>query len=163
MLRRNVGGFVRRRDDAVGGRDIDDAPPTAALHVRQRLANRMEVGGEVDRDDRIPAIGRKIFDRRDVLDARVIDQNVDTAEGSRGLGDEKRDFRGLRNVRRAKPNGRAAFFGETGARSLDLRRVAESVEHDVGTAGRKRSSDTESDAACGSRNECSPSSKHRPS
>ena len=40
----------------------------------------MERAGEIDRDDGIPALAREIGDGCDVLDARVIDQDVQPAK-----------------------------------------------------------------------------------
>ena len=43
-------------------------------------ADRVEGRGQVDGDDRIPFLGREFLDRRDVLDAGIVDQDVDGAE-----------------------------------------------------------------------------------
>lgn len=44
----------------------------------------MKSGAQIDRDDCVPALGRKRFDGRHVLNAGVVDQNIDLPE--LGLG-----------------------------------------------------------------------------
>ena len=41
---------------------------------------RMKRGAQVDRDDRVPPVLGKIVDLGDVLDAGIVDQDVDAAE-----------------------------------------------------------------------------------
>lgn len=55
----------------------DDAAPTALLHAGHGSADGMEGGGEVDRDDRVPLLDRKLLDWRDVLDTGIVDEDVD--------------------------------------------------------------------------------------
>ena len=40
-------------------------------------------GGQVDRDDRVPALRRELLDRGGELDAGVVDEDVDPAEFGR--------------------------------------------------------------------------------
>jgi hypothetical protein len=51
--------------------------------------------GQVDRDHRVPAVLGKIVDRRDVLDARVVHQDVHRAERALGLRDQVPDLAGF--------------------------------------------------------------------
>jgi hypothetical protein len=73
-------------------------PPIARLHVRQGGADGVKRGRQIDRDDRIPLLNRKVLHRRDVLDARVVHQDVYTAKHALGLRNHGRDFRGPRHV-----------------------------------------------------------------
>ena len=76
----NVRGFERARDQRVRGSDVDDAAPLFHLHGRQREADRMERRGQVDGDDRVPFVDGELVDRRDELDASVVDEDVDGTE-----------------------------------------------------------------------------------
>ena len=40
-------------------------------------ADGVEGGREIDREDRVPFLDREILDRRDELDAGVVDENVE--------------------------------------------------------------------------------------
>src|SRR6478752_4930722 len=71
MLGGDVGNLLRAGDQSVCGSNIDDAAPFAFLHAGQCGADRVERGGQVDRNDRVPFLDREILDVRDVLDAGV--------------------------------------------------------------------------------------------
>jgi hypothetical protein len=60
--------------------------PEAASAVHACLASR-ERAGEQQRDDRVPAVLGEVFDRGDVLDARVGDHDVEPAERLQRGGD----------------------------------------------------------------------------
>jgi hypothetical protein len=49
--------------------------------------NAPEDAGEIDRDDRVPLVGGKSIDIRSILNARVVDQNVDGAEAAHAKAD----------------------------------------------------------------------------
>ena len=59
---------------------IDDAAPIGFLHGGEDSARGMKSARQVDGDDRIPTLNRKIFDARYVLNAGVVDQNIDAAK-----------------------------------------------------------------------------------
>ena len=65
---------------------VDDAAPLARLHARHRGADGMEGGRQVDGDDLVPFLDREILHRRDELDARIVDEDVDAAERLLRLG-----------------------------------------------------------------------------
>src|SRR3954447_10517864 len=81
-------------------RRSDDAAPTAPLHAWNGCPDRMEGGGQVDRDDRIPLIDWKILDGRDVLNAGIVNEHIDAAERLLGKRDHLGDFARLAHVRR---------------------------------------------------------------
>ena len=60
--------------------DVDDAPPFALEHLRQRRADRVERRRQVDGDDRVPLIEREVVHRRGELNAGIVHQNVDPSE-----------------------------------------------------------------------------------
>ena len=55
-------------------------PQPFCLHRRHREAGGVEGRGQVDGDDRVPFLGREVLDRRDVLDAGIVDEDVGPAE-----------------------------------------------------------------------------------
>ncbi len=61
-------------------RGVDDPPPPARLHPRHGCPRGVESGGEIERDDRVPLVGREGFDRGDVLHPGIIDENIDRAD-----------------------------------------------------------------------------------
>jgi hypothetical protein len=104
----------------------------------------VECGGEVDGDDRVPAIDREFLDLGHELDACVVDQDVHAAEVLLGIAHHVFDLGGLAHVgavvahpRRCRP-----------ARFPPLRRhVTESVDNDVRALRGQGLRDAESDAA----------------
>ena len=93
----------------------------------------MEGGGQVDRDDLVPLLDREILDRRDVLDAGIVDQDVDAAEGllraSPTMAAISAGF--VMSARRVERLD-AELLLDAGALGLDRGRVAEAVDDDVG-------------------------------
>ena len=113
-------------------RQVDDAAPALAvvggLHGRQRQARGMKRAAQVDGDDGVPLFSRKIFNSRDVLDAGVIDQDIDLAKLCGGELHHGFDL------------GRFAHVG-TVVSDLDTARsnlglgafhIAKAVEHNIG-------------------------------
>jgi hypothetical protein len=60
-------------------------PQCLRAFIRQRGADGVEGGGQVDRDDLVPFLDRELLDRRDELDAGIVDEDVDRAELGLGL------------------------------------------------------------------------------
>ena len=147
VLRRDVGRLLRRRDQAMGRGDVDDPSPIARLHVRQGGADGVKRGREVDRDDRIPLLDRKLLDRRDVLDAGIVHEDVHPAQLARGLRHHRRDLGGLRHVGRAVVDLHLVLRPELGDELVDLRLVAEAVQHHVRSGGGEGARDAKADAA----------------
>ena len=92
----------------------------------------VERGREIDGDDRVPAVGRKVLHGRGVLDAGVVDEDVDPAEFGGRLLDHAGDLVGLGHVRARVGGPHAACIGDVPAQPLDLAGVAEAVEQHVG-------------------------------
>jgi len=92
--RRPGRAWPRRRQPCTGshesvrGGDVDDAAPALGPHCGNSGFHRIEGGREIEPDDRLPAFFGKLLDRRDELNAGVIDEHVDTAEDVNGLADE---------------------------------------------------------------------------
>jgi hypothetical protein len=110
-------------------------------------ADRQEYRGEVDRDHRIPALDREFVHRRDMLNARVVDQHVDAPEFRRCLLDQSGDLGRLGEVGAAVGHSHTVARGNFLAQLRDCRRLAEAVDHEVGASGSERARDPESDTA----------------
>jgi hypothetical protein len=89
----------------------------------------MEGGRQVDRDHRVPLVLGELVDRIRVLDARIVDQDVQAPEAARRGLDRVVNLLGLRHVGAVKGDldPGLALEGRTGL--LDLVRVAEPVQH----------------------------------
>ena len=100
VLGGDISRFERRRDQRMRRRRIDDAAPALFLHQRHGGADAVKCRRQIDRDDRIPFLDRKILDRRDELDAGIVDENIDRAERAFTERDHRRDLGGLGHVGR---------------------------------------------------------------
>ena len=114
-------------------------------------ADSVEGRGQVDGDDRVPFLDRELLDRRHVLDAGIVDENVDAAELALGGADHLDDLGRLGHVGRRIERLDLAVALDAGADRLDLAPVAEAIEHDVGAFGGERPGDSVADAATWSR------------
>ena len=112
----------------------------------------MEGGAEVEGDDQVPFLDRELVDRRDMLGAGIVDQDVDRAELFGGAADHRLDRLGPGQVGVAIAGADASGL-DLRAHGLDLRRVAEAVEHHVRAFGRERAGDGEADAGGGAGDE----------
>src|SRR5579883_978302 len=75
----DVGGFVGGGAHGVDGGDVHDAAPALPVHVGQDSFGEGEGRGEHDGYDLLPLLHGKLDDRRDVLDSRVVHEDVDLA------------------------------------------------------------------------------------
>ena len=80
------------------GGDIDDASPAVLFHVGHRQPAGVKCAREVDGDNRIPLVDREFLDRIDVLNAGIVDQDVDRSELGTGLIDHVFDLVGIGDV-----------------------------------------------------------------
>src|SRR5438034_2467366 len=151
VLGRDVSGLVHRADQAVRRRDVDDPSPVAAAHPGERGANPVKHRREVDRENRVPALGGKILHGRRELDARVVDQDIHGPEVPLGLGHHLRDLDGRGHVGRAVRDGHAMLARQVRDHAGDRARRPEPVEHHGGAVPGERLRDTEADAARRSR------------
>ncbi len=98
VLGRDIGRLERRGHQRMRRGRVDDAAPAALLHAGHGGANAMKRRRQIDRDDRVPFLDRKLLDRRDELDAGIVDENVDRAEGLLAERDHFGDLGGLGHV-----------------------------------------------------------------
>ncbi len=100
---------------------------------------------QVDGDDRVPLGGREFVDRRDMLDAGIVDEDVDAAK-LRRLRDHGGDLVRLRHVRRRIERATAAEGLKPPTLGLDRLGVAEPVDDDIGAFAGQRPGDGKADA-----------------
>src|SRR6185503_4765777 len=98
MLGSDITDLLCAGDEAMSRGNVDDAPPTPLLHAGQRRFGGVERGREIDRDDRIPFVGGEFLDRRDVLDAGIVDEDVAGAEITLRGSDHRSDLHRLRYI-----------------------------------------------------------------
>src|SRR3546814_15661592 len=75
-----IGRLERRCGQRMGRCRIDDPPPFAHFHARYGGADGVKGGGQVDGDDRVPLVDRKLLDRRNMLDASIVHPYFERAE-----------------------------------------------------------------------------------
>jgi hypothetical protein len=80
VLRRHVCGFEWRGDERVSRRGVHDAAPLSPLHPGNDGVDGMEIRREIYCDYRVPFFRRESLYRLDVLDARVVDEDIHFAE-----------------------------------------------------------------------------------
>ena len=147
MLGGDIGRLEGRGHQPVGRGDVDDAAEALLLHVRQRGGGAVEHGRQVQRDDGVPLLDREVLDRRGVLDAGVVDQDVDAAELAHRVVDQAAHGLALGQVGAVVHDAHAMLAGQPGARIFDLGGVAEAVQDDIGALLGERAGDAEADAA----------------
>jgi len=82
-----------------------------------------------------------------VLDAGIVDEDVEPAEFSQSRFDHLGDRVRLRHVGGGIVDANAVILGDAFACRLDLLRLAEAVQHHVGARAGQRARDAEPDAA----------------
>ena len=104
---------------------------------------------QIDGDDLVPFLDREFLDRRDVLDAGVVDQDVAGAELALRRLDHGGDLGGLGHVGARVDRLDAELLLDAGALLLDGVGRAEAVDQDVGAVLGERAGDAEADAGGG--------------
>src|SRR5262252_78645 len=115
--------------------DVDYPPPSAPLHAWYGKANAVERGGQIDGDDGVPFVDREVFDGGHVLYAGVVDEDVNGAELSFGIGDHRLDRIRTAHIGRVVGHRHAVSAPDLNAQRVDLFCVAKSVEHDAAAGG----------------------------
>ena len=103
--------------------------------------------GKIDGDDGVPLVGRKVLDRRDMLDAGVVDEDVDRTHLGFGVGDHRLDFGALGHVGRVVESLDPELLLDFDALGLDRRLVAEAVDDDIRAFLGERAGDRQPNAA----------------
>ena len=87
-------------------------PQFAGEHPGQDFPRAVEDRREVHGEHVVPAVVGKLDDRRDMLDARVVDQDIDLTECLRRERDQAADLRGVDQVGVTVPNVDVVLLGE---------------------------------------------------
>ncbi|SPC17321.1 hypothetical protein CO2235_90195 [Cupriavidus oxalaticus] len=141
----HIGRFLRRRHQPVRRGHVDDAAPVLLAHAGQREARGVEGGSQVDGDDRVPALDGKVLDRRHMLDAGIVDQDVGAAEVGLRIAHHVLDLCRLAHVRAVV----ADLDALAGLRDLVLCgvHITKAIDDDIGALSRQRLCDAEPDTA----------------
>ena len=115
----------------MGGRGLDDAAPFAVLHPGEGETRRVEGGVEVERDDEVPFVERKFLDRRDMLHAGIVDEDIHPAERIGGVLHHRFDLVDLGQVMAGIERLRAGERFEALPFLFDRVLIAEAVDDDV--------------------------------
>ena len=91
--------------------------------------------------------GGNSLDRRDMLDAGIVDDDIDLAEPAYGALHHHMDGVATGHVGAVIGNIDIILIGERGALRLDLDRIAEAVQHDGRTGPCQALCDAKADAA----------------
>jgi hypothetical protein len=125
----------------------EDAAPAAGLHAWNGGPDGVEGGREIDGEDLVPLLGRKLLDGRDVLDAGVVDEDINGSERLLGLSHHGDDLVRLGHVGGQVDCCDAELSLQTGPLLLDLAWLAEAVDQDVRALLGQSARDAEPDAA----------------
>ena len=153
VLGRHIGRLLGRAHQAVHRGHIDDAAPVGLLHGRQRQARGVKGAGQVDGDDGVPFVHRKVLHRRHMLDAGVVDQDVHPAELAGGVLHHVFDVGHAAHVGTVVGHLGAGclaggqHFGAGGVH------ITETVQDDIGALAGEGFCNTEADAAGGASDE----------
>src|SRR5262249_10440630 len=144
-LRRTVGRAVRERILSREAADVDDEAAAAPAHVRQRGMACVEHAGEIRVDHFGPLFGRHRGDVGEDADARVVDQNVESAKARHGGVDGALHVRvpphvGLQRLDRSRSRRL-----DRAARGRQVRRIS-AGDRDLHAVGDERARDREADA-----------------
>ena len=96
-----------------------------------------------------------------MLNAGVVDEDVDGAKPARCFGDKAADLGGLRHVGRDKEGAHPMPLGESGAQALDRGGIAKAVQHDIAALGGERGRDADPNAAGRAGDNSGPALQHR--
>ena len=109
----------------------------------------MEHRREIQRQNRIPLFDREFLDRRGVLDARVVYQDVDAPHRRDGAIDHPAHRLAMGKVGAVMRHAHAELGFQFGTDAFDFRRIAEAVQHDIGALPGQRGRNAKTDTAGG--------------
>ncbi len=152
-----LGGYISALEGRGGqgmcaGR-LDDAAPLFRFHVRNGQAGRVERACQVQRYDQVPLVDRKIFNRRDMLHACIVDQDIDAAKGAPGFLHHRFDLGGLGQVVAAVERLCPACLFQRLPFLFDRGTVAETVDDDVRAFCCQNLRISQANARCGARDQ----------
>jgi len=107
-------------------------------------------GRQIDGEDGVPAIDGKALGGRDVLDAGVVDEDIDRAEALFGIADQLCALLGIGKVGRVEENLDAVLLAQTPGKRLGLFRRDNTVDDETASGGGEGSCHAETDPRGGS-------------
>jgi hypothetical protein len=116
---------------------------------------------EIDADDAVPILERRLGDGRVRPDGRVADQHVDSAQLGEPLLDHGVDGRGVRDVAQ-HGDGAHAGLAALGRHRLELLAIDARVQHEIRALGREGQRDGAADIPAGARDERRPALELHP-
>ena len=146
-LRRHIGMDGGPPEDGRDRARVDDAAELVWQHQPHGVAREAEAGGEVDRDHAVEILVLPVGDGAAVLDAGVVDENVELAVARRDVFE--RTARATLASVTSKAMASAPIFGGGG---IELGLVAR-VDDDLGAILRQRLGHGEAQAARGAGDE----------
>ena len=129
-LGRGVGVDGRPAEDGRHRAGRDDPARAAGQHQPRGLAGEAEAGGEVDREHALEIRVGPFGDRHAVLDAGIVDQDVEPAVAWRDVAPSPPAWRAVGDVEGHRLGGMAG--GGEPRRGLGQRRGVAGVDDDVG-------------------------------
>jgi len=141
-------------------RNVDDAAGALLLHMGQGGRRCMEHRREIQREDRIPLLDGKFLDRRGVLDTCIVHQDVDAPHLRNGVVNHSAHRLATGKIGAIMRHPYAELSFQVGTDAFDLRRIAESVQHDIDASPRQRGGNAKADTAGGSGNHRDLSTEH---
>ena len=106
----------------------------------------MEGAREIDRQNGVPLLDRKIFNRCDILNSGIVDENVNATEFLLRQRHHRADVIAIGHVGVAVDDLDVMAVGDVLADGFDLVRIAKSIEHDIGAIGGQPARNTKTDS-----------------
>ena len=91
----------------------------------------MEGRSQVDCNDPVPLLRRKLFDRGYVLDTGIVDHDVCTAKGVYAFCNQCAAVIGFRHIGADIDHAHAMFFGDCCCKIVILAAVCERIDHNI--------------------------------
>jgi hypothetical protein len=121
--------------------------PFVEDHRGKCQSRSVEGRAEIDGNDRVPFGRRKLVQGGDVLNACVVDQDVEPAEFMQRCRNHLGDRFRIRHIGAGIADTHAEILGDAVSHRFDLFRLAEAVQHDVRACAGESPRDAEPDAA----------------
>ena len=137
----------------MGRGDVDDPPAALGLHDGNGRPAGVKGGGQDHRDQGVPLLLRELVHRRHVLDAGVVDQDVQPPKLAHRVGDEVLDLLRPGHVGGMVADGGVGAGLQGLPVSLDLRRIPQAIEDDVDPLLSEGGGEGLADAAGGARDD----------
>ena len=96
---------------------------------------------QIERDDVIPFFIGEILDRGNMLDAGIVDENIDPSQMTRDFRDHAVDFPGIHQIGAVVKNFGVVLGLQAGLQGIDLRMNAQAVEGNSTSGLRERLGD----------------------